>query len=473
MALYLGRSYLYHIEKNTSTLLRNIQTSIVIIFMNMLVSIFSLFTEFVTGIVIWIMLLLIDPFTAIVVAGAMGCIIYIAIRAVKKKLARQGEIQNQYMAELTKWLNQALGGIKETKVLRKEKYFLDQFTRAYTKYGTAQTYFLITNQLPRFFVEATVTMGLLILIISKLLFGIPASEIVPLLGVLALAAFRLMPCANRIINLSTSIRYYIPSFESLYNDLIEVKGKDYREFDFEGGGNHRNLQFEEMISVENLSFRYPKGKNNILNSISFQIPKGSFVGIIGQSGAGKTTFIDILLGLLQPTHGTIRVDGIDIFSDIRKWQEKLAYVPQGIYLLDGTIKENIAMGIPENEINDMQITQVLQMAELYDFVNELPDGLETKVGERGVKLSGGQRQRIGIARALYQNPEVLILDEATSALDSETERSITDTILKLKGQITIIAIAHRISTLESCDFKIKFEDGHTAYFEIDTVNKTI
>lgn len=197
----------------------------------------------------------------------------------------------------------------------------------------------------------------------------------------------------------------------------------------------------------------------VLQDISFTIPKGKFVGIIGPSGAGKTTFVDILLGLLEPTSGKITVDGVDIFSNIRGWQANLAYVPQSIYLIDGTIKENIALGVAEDEIDNELINKVLHMAELYDFVYSQPDNINTNVGERGVKLSGGQRQRIGIARALYQQPEVLILDEATSALDNETEKSITDTILKLKGKITIIAIAHRTSTLEQCDFKVKFENG--------------
>jgi ABC-type multidrug transport system fused ATPase/permease subunit len=219
------------------------------------------------------------------------------------------------------------------------------------------------------------------------------------------------------------------------------------------------MQFNKKIVIEGIEFYYPSNHKIILHKVSFTIPKGKFIGIVGSSGAGKTTFVDILLGLLEPTAGKITVDGIDIFSNIRGWQTNLAYVPQSIYLIDGTIKENIALGFAENEIDDNLIDKVLHMAELYDFVYSQQDNINTNVGERGVKLSGGQRQRIGIARALYQKPEVLILDEATSALDNETEKSITDTILKLKGKITIIAIAHRISTLEQCDFKVKFENG--------------
>lgn len=459
MALYLGQPYLYHLERNTATLIRNIQSSLMIIFMNMLVSIFSLFTEIITAIVIWMMLLLVDPFTATIIAGIMACMIYSIMMSVRKKLGEQGAIQNKYGEEMVKWLNQGLGAIKETKVLRKEQYFLEQFAGAYQKYGEAQTYFSITSQLPRFFVEAMVTIGLLSLIITKLYLGIAPRDIVPLLGVLALASFRLMPCANRTISLSSAIKYYLAFFDSVREDLMAVKQRGKKAYDFDSDDQKERIAYQEVITVEKLSFQYPKGSDAVLNQISFQIPKGSFCGIIGQSGAGKTTFVDILLGLLTPTSGTILVDGQNIFQNIRSWQENLSYVPQSIYLIDGTIKENIAMGIAEDKIDDVKIKRVLEMAELYDFVDRLPEKLATPVGERGVKLSGGQRQRIGIARALYHDPEVLILDEATSALDNETEKNITDTILKLKGRITIIAVAHRVSTLKNCDFKIKFDKG--------------
>lgn len=469
MREYLFKPYLFHLNHNTATILRNVNSSGAIIFSNMYVSAFQLLTEIVTGFVIWSMLLLIDPFTATIAAGFMVLILYSIIKAFRKKISEQGKKQNQYSAAYLKWVNQGLGAIKETKVLRKESYFLQAFSKTYEEYGDSNKRFLFLNQVPRMIIESTVVFGLLLLIIVKIILGTPANEIVPLLGVLALAAFRLMPSANRIVNLSNNIRFNMPFFNELYDEFVKIKNSSLSTNKaFIDKEKISKIPFNKQIKIDDLCFGYLNSKN-VLTDISFEIPKGKFVGIVGPSGAGKTTFVDILLGLLEPTSGSITVDGVDIFSNIRGWQANLAYVPQSIYLIDGTIKENIALGVAEKEIDDKLIDKVLHMAELYDFVYSQQDNINTNVGERGVKLSGGQRQRIGIARALYQKPEVLILDEATSALDNETEKSITDTILKLKGKITIIAIAHRTSTLEQCDFKVKFENGKAEIINKDKV----
>lgn len=459
MQQYLFKPYLFHLNHNTATILRNVNSSGIIIFSNMYVSAFQLMTEIVTCLVIWLLLLWIDAFTATIAAGFIIVVLYSIIKAFRKKITEQGQKQNKFSAAYLKWVNQGLGAIKETKVLRKEGYFLNQFSQAYEQYGDANKKFLFINQIPRMIIETTVVCGLALLVIIKIYMGTATTEIVPLLGVLALAAFRLMPSANRIVNLSNIIRFNMPLFNELYDEYIEIRNKNILLSNkvIEDRKTEK-INFSKKLEIKNLSFYY-LGNKKVLDNVSFEVPKGKFVGIIGPSGAGKTTFVDILLGLLEPTGGSVTVDGVDIFSNIRGWQANLAYVPQSIYLIDGTIKENIALGVAEDEIDAELINKVLHMAELYDFVYSLPDNINTNVGERGVKLSGGQRQRIGIARALYQQPEVLILDEATSALDSETEKSITDTILKLKGKITIIAIAHRTSTLEQCDFKVEFQKG--------------
>lgn len=460
LAGYLAEPYLFHVNHNSATLLRNVTSGPMTAFSALLIPVFQLITEIITAVSIWLMLVIVDPFTAIVVAGAMSVIIIGVLKIFRRKITSQGIAQNQYGVQCIKWINQSLGAIKETKVMHKEEFFLHEYDRAFRNCCYAQGKYCFYNQIPRTIIESCVVSGLLIIIIVKLFLGNNPMDIVPLLGVLALAAFRLMPSANRIVSLVNGIKFQMPLFNELYSEFCNIR--DYKNTGAVScvAPSDYKLPFKDNLCVENVGFCYPDGKQNVLTNVSFKVPKGKFVGIIGPSGAGKTTFVDILLGLLAPTSGKITVDGVDISTDIRAWQENLAYVPQSIYLIDGTIKENIALGMEEKDIDARQVEKVLKMAELYDYVISLPDGIETKVGERGVKLSGGQRQRIGIARALYQQPEVLILDEATSALDNDTEKSITDTILKLKGKITILSIAHRVSTLEECDYKVDFQNGY-------------
>ena len=459
MTNYLCKGYLFHLDHNSATLLRNVNAGGVVIYSTMLIATFTLLTELITAFTIWLMLVVVDAFTAVVVAGIMGVMMYGIIKAFRRNISKQAKIQNDFAAGYIKCVNQGLGAIKETKVMRKEKYFLEEFSRTYQQYGEANRKYLFINQLPRMIIETMVVSGLLVMIVAKLAMGSTPEEIVPLLGVLALAAFRLMPSANRIVNLFNTIKFQQPLFYELYPELMDIKERQESRKESYYLSVQPKLKFEKSIQVNKLRFAYPEGREDVLRDVSFSIGKGDFAGIIGPSGAGKTTFVDILLGLLKPSDGNIKVDGQDIFDNIRSWQANLAYVPQSIYLIDGSVKENIALGVAPENINNALIEKSLHMAELYDFVSDLPEGMETRVGERGVKLSGGQRQRIGIARALYQQPEVLILDEATSALDNDTEKSITDTILKLKGQITIIAIAHRLSTLAECDYKIEFAEG--------------
>lgn len=459
MANYLAKPYLFHLNHNTAILLRNVNSSGIVIFSNILIPTFQLLTELITAVTIWLMLVVADPFTAIVVAGVMGGLIYALVRSFRRSMERAGEVQNRYAARYLQAVNQGLGAIKETKIMRKEAYFLREFEENYEQYGLANRRYLFLSQLPRMIIETLVVCAILLLIIGKVMMGSEPMDIVPLLGVLALAAFRLMPSANRIVTLSNGIKFQLPLFNELYRELLAIKSRKYHKRALKIADVPPALPFHEEIRVEHLGFHYPGGGEDVLRDVSFTIPKGRFVGIVGPSGAGKTTFVDILLGLFVPTRGRILVDGVDIRQELRAWQANIAYVPQTIYLTDASIRENVALGEALDEIDERRVRKALAMAELDAFVCTLPEGLSTMVGERGVKLSGGQRQRIGIARALYQQPSVLILDEATSALDNETEKSITDTILKFKGEITIIAIAHRVSTLEECDFKVQFEGG--------------
>lgn len=459
MGEYLAKPYLFHVENNTATLIRNVNGGAVNAFSALMIPCFLLVTETVTALTIWAMLVAVDPFSAIIVAGVLGALLYGVLRLFRHRLMEQGIVQNNCSAVMQKWLNQGLGAIKETKILHKEAFFLSEYSRAYEKYGAANYVYQFYNQVPKTIIEAVVVTGLLLLIVIKVLRGENPMDIVGLLGLLALAAFRLMPSANRIVGYLNGIKFQLPLFHELYPEFSRIKGRIERGESVVLEEPPARLPFAHAIEVRDLVFRYPAGKADVLTGVSFTIEKGSFVGIIGQSGAGKTTFVDILLGLLTPTGGSITIDGTDMQEALAAWQENIAYVPQTIYLIDGSIRENIALGERADAIDDARVMRALEMAELADFVATLDDGTNTMVGERGVKLSGGQRQRIGIARALYQQPTVLVLDEATSALDNETEKSITETILKFKGQITIIAIAHRITTLADCDYKIEFDSG--------------
>lgn len=459
-ALYLQKNYMYHLNHNTAVLLRNTYEGARNTFGGVLLSVFGLLTELITALVIFGLLVYIDAFTAIIVSGAIGILAYAVLKNGRMSISSLGVQANTKIVQMHQWVNQGLGSIKETKILGKEKHFFEKYDDACRQYCDVSCRYYYLQQLPRFLLEVVVVFGLLLLIIVKIMIGETPVEIVPFLGLLALASFRLMPCFNRCITYINTIRFNLPLFNELYDDFCLIRETRKRGANETLFGETRNrMRFLHDIRIDGVSFHYPEMNQAVLSNVSLVIPKGSFVGIIGASGAGKTTFVDILLGLLQQEHGQILVDGHSIHEDFKAWQAILSYVPQSIYLVDGTIRENIALGLDDEEIDDQRVETVLRMAELYNFVASLPNGVETIVGERGVKLSGGQRQRIGIARALYYEPEVLVLDEATSALDDETEKSITTTILKLKRQITIIAVAHRVTTLEDCDFKIRFEDG--------------
>lgn len=462
---YINKPYLFHVDTNFSVILRNINLGCIIVFSQILTNTLIIITNIITMIVIWILLLIMDWVMAIVIAFIIAPLMLGILNYFRKKINKYGTRQNECNVEYIKWLNQGFWSVKETKVMQKEAFFTEEFSKAFNEFTVIQKQFLFINRFPKCIIEMVCVGGILLLITFKMIFNTDPSSIIPALGVLALAAMRLMPCMNQITGLFNEIKFKMPFFNEVYDDFIAIKNEKKEDEINSQTGKKERIPFNKEISVTNLTFGYPDTNKNVFENVSFTIPKGKFVGVVGPSGAGKTTFVDILLGLLQPSGGSINVDGKNIFENIQGWLDNVSYVPQSIYLIDGTIRENIAFGILPEDIDDKRIEKVLKMAELYDFVQSLELKENTPCGDKGAKLSGGQKQRIGIARALYQNPSVLILDEATSALDTETEKQITETINKLKGEITIIAIAHRLSTLENCDFKIKFENNSATIIE--------
>ena len=470
---YINKPYLFHVDTNFSVILRNINLGCIIVFSQILTNTLIIITNIITMIVIWILLLIMDWVMAIVIAFILAPLMLGILNYFRKKINKYGTRQNECNVEYIKWLNQGFWSVKETKVMQKEAFFTEEFSKAFNEFTVIQKQFLFINRFPKCIIEMVCVGGILLLITFKMIFNTDPSSIIPALGVLALAAMRLMPCMNQITGLFNEIKFKMPFFNEVFDDFIAIKNQKKEDEVSNQRGEKERLPFDKEISVENLTFGYPDTNKNVFENVSFSIPKGKFVGVVGTSGAGKTTFVDILLGLLQPSGGSINVDGKNIFENIQGWLDNVSYVPQSIYLIDGTIRENIAFGILPEDIDDERIEKVLKMAELYDFVQSLELKENTQCGDKGAKLSGGQKQRIGIARALYQNPSVLILDEATSALDTETEKQITETINKLKGEITIIAIAHRLSTLENCDFKIKFERIESIYIAYMEKIKTL
>ena len=340
-------------------------------------------------------------------------------------------------------------------MLNREGYFVRNYDEYFKKYVVGLRVSRLLGVLPKYFVETACMVGLLLAIIVKILFGQKEiAEFLPQLAVFAVAAFRLMPSVGKINEHYSATIYSLPSLELIYNDL-----KSIEDLKTSNKKCDKNWTLQEKITASHIQYHYPDAEENVLQDVNLEIKKGTTVAIIGSSGAGKTTFIDILLGVLQPQYGRLCADDLDIVKNVCTWQNQIGYIPQTIYLSDDSIRNNIAFGVEETDIDEQAVINALKQAQLYEFVENLPNGLDTWVGDRGVRLSGGQRQRIGIARALYHNPEILVLDEATSALDSDTESAVMDAINNLQGLKTIVIIAHRLSTIQNADVIYEIADG--------------
>ena len=371
---------------------------------------------------------------------------------------KAGKDNQDYYSGLFKWISQTVQGIKEVKITCKEKYFVSEYRKCGKGYVGAVQRYSLYNQIPKLLIEPvciTVMVGYMIFLVLS---GESTENMIDVFGTLAAAALVLLPCVNRINNQINSIAYFEPFFMGVSDNLQDEINGEKVDMSF-ATDEEEKLPVKDIIEMKDITYSYPNTERLIFDHADLTIPVGASVGIVGTSGAGKSTVVDILLGLLEVKTGTIFADGVDTKQHYRKWLKNIGYIPQMIFMLDDTIRKNVAFGVPEDKIDEKRLWDALKEAQLDEFVKTLPEGLETSIGERGIRLSGGQRQRIGIARALYNNPEVLILDEATSALDNDTEKAIMDSINRLHGKKTLIIIAHRLQTIEKCDMVYRVEDG--------------
>ena len=457
LTTYMNEPYTFHLSKNIAEMQRCLQTD-TSQFMSLINSCLQLAVEFVTCLALGVYLFHTSHSITVLIGLLLGLcvfIFFIISKKVSSKLGRQNEFYN---AKLFQWINQSLGGIKEVKILQREKYFIDSYRTNYKKVIWGARVNELLAAVPKYIVETVAIVGLVLAIIVKLLFGHGALEtFVPQMAVFAVAAFRLLPSVGKINAYVNNVMYTKASLDMIYQDLCEIEKNKPIEVEWEG--KTENWKFMKGVFAEHITYHYPDSDTEVLHDITLKIPKGKTVALIGPSGAGKTTLADIILGLLPPVSGVVRMDDKNIYENLRSWRQKLGYIPQSIYLSDDTIRNNVAFGIYEDQIDDDAIWKALEKAQLKDFVQGLEKGLDTYVGDRGVRLSGGQRQRIGIARALYHDPEILVLDEATSALDSSTEQAVMESIESLQGLKTMVIIAHRLTTIKNADLIYEVVEG--------------
>ena len=447
LSTYMKEPYTFHLNKNIATLQRSLKED-TSKFMQVILYSLELTAELAVCLVLGIYLLFVSKSITIIILGLMVVCVGAFQLLTRKYSRRLGQENQEYEGKIYQWMNQALGGIKEIKILERETYFTDEYRKYFVRFARGLRIARTISIIPKYVVEAVAITGLLVAIIVKLVFGTAdMSYFLPQLTVFAVAAFRLMPSVGRINEHATNTLYALPSVDLVYHDLREIE--EYIEKQDSEVREEWDLQ--NGIEVKDVTYCYPDADEPVVRNANLSVRKGKTVAFIGSSGAGKTTMVDIMLGLLAPQTGVVMADGINVHEKPKTFHAQVGYIPQVIYLSDDTIRNNIAFGVKERDIDEQGGGGAMEKAQLTEFVDSLPYGLDTIVGDRGVRLSGGQRQRIGIARALYHDPEILVLDEATSALDNDTEAAVMEAIEHLQGVKTMIIIAHRLTTIRSAD----------------------
>ena len=461
MINFMLRPYEYYLNADTSVIQRSI-TSDVNNMYALILSILQLTSEIIVFICLVAFLLRMDASMTLTIALLLVTVLLIIKFVIKPVMVKAGQDNQDYYSGLYKWINESVTGIKEIKIANKENYFINGYADCGAGYVYAVQKYNLYNSTPRLLIETIAVAGMVGYMLLVMMRGTSLSTLLPQLTVLMAAATRLLPSANRINNYLTSIAYFEPFMMNVTDNLqqeIHDGSVSYNSDDYRKKKEVTKLPVKERIEMTDICYKYPNTDSYILNKAAMSIPVGKSVGIVGTSGAGKTTIVDVLLGLLKPESGKIYADGADVMQNYQGWLKNIGYIPQTIFMVDSTIRKNVAFGYPDDEIDDNKVWNALKEASLDEFVKNLPEGLDTQIGERGIRLSGGQRQRIGIARALFEDPEVLVLDEATSALDNETEAAIMDSINRLHGKKTLIIIAHRLQTIEKCDMVYRIENG--------------
>lgn len=451
---YMYKPYTFHLQRNTAEIIRNINGDVGGAF-NVISNIFALISDVLIVIALVVYLLAVDFTMTIGVMLALALCSAFYFLFVRKKIRTLGRENRKVTARMYKAIQQAMGGIKEVKIMGREKYFAEVYNEAGIESVRIGKRYAVISAIPARLIETLCMCTILGVLAIKIAGGENLTEVVPRLSAFAVAAIRLLPRANGINACINSITYNMPSLEALYDDLRESEREEaerLREIEQKKQQKKTvSVGQEEDIFVRGVTYTYPNKNEPVLKNVDLTIAHGSSVGIVGATGAGKTTLVDLILGLLKPDSGTICYGTLDIHEDYAQWQKHIGYIPQTIYLVDDTIRSNVALGIESDRVDDTTVWRALENAQLAEFVRSLENGLDTVIGERGVRISGGQRQRIGIARALYHDPEILFFDEATSSLDNETEAAVMESINALGSQKTMIIVAHRLTTLRGCD----------------------
>jgi ATP-binding cassette, subfamily B, bacterial PglK len=465
-AFYLARPYKFFTEVNSSELIRNITEEVNKFTYYIINNSLSLFLEVIIILFISFFLLIYDPKTTTVLLIFCFSISLVIFIITKKKVTKWSEERQYHSKMKIKHIQQGIGGIKEIKVSGNESFFLKYYDEHNKNYNQISKLFNIVTNLPKIILEFFAIIFLIFIITAAYFSGIKSTEILVTLAIFTAAAFRLIPSFNKLNVGYQNFRYGLPSIEVLYNEKLNLIDKKFDcEIRVDNEALIKDSIFQNEIILKDLDFNY--GQENILKNINVRIKKNTIIGLVGKSGSGKSTLVDIILGLRKPSKGKILIDNKKDINDLgQNWRNIIGYVPQNLYLLDDTLKKNIALGIDLELIDDSKILKAVKSSQLENFINNNSDqGLETSVGERGIRLSGGQKQRIGIARALYKDPEILIFDEATSALDHDTEKKIIETINTLKNKKTIIIISHRLSALNICDTIYELKDKKINIFK--------